>query len=203
MQAGKHSKYLKTIKLILARYVLYTGVQYHFPWFWSASMKLKFLSALVLGLALAITPVAKADSIVLDSHVGNAYKYSLNLDSNINIFLPGGFTLTGITGLTNAYLSSSLDNIFDISYNSTSVLVATLAGVSFNRNAPYSIGYLTLISDAGPGPIDFTILDSNGISVGTVTGPDVAATPEPSSLALLGTGVLAAAGALRRRFAIA
>jgi PEP-CTERM motif len=167
------------------------------------SVKLKFLSPLVLGLCLAFSPLAKADSITLESHVGNTYTYDLNLDSNLNVFILDGFSLTGLSGVTKATLSGQLDKIFDVAFNSTSVVVSTIFGLSGSFHAPYTIGTLTLTSAAKTGMVDFTILDSNGVACGTVGGPAggtaIAPTPEPGSLFLLGTGLLAAVGSMRRR----
>ncbi|MEO6982617.1 MAG: PEP-CTERM sorting domain-containing protein, partial [Edaphobacter sp.] len=157
-------------------------------------MKFKLLSLVALTTALVLTPLAKADSITFVSHVGNDYTYDLTLDHSGTLFIPGGFTLTGLTGVTNASLSGQLDNIFDIAFqNASTVVVGTLLGVSYNRHVPYSIGTLTLTSIASPGLANFSILDSHGVFCGTVTGPDSSPVPEPSSLFLLGTGILAAA----------
>jgi hypothetical protein len=163
-------------------------------------MKLKFLALIALASAFLLTPFAKADSITFVSQVGDNYTYDLTLDHSATLFIPGGFTLTGLSDVTNATLSGTLNKLFDIVFqDADTVVVGTLAGISYDRNVPYSIGTLTITSTASPGLADFTILDSHGLYCGTVTGPDGSPVPEPSSLMLLGTGLLAAAGAARRK----
>lgn len=165
-------------------------------------MKIKLLAIALLASAFAFTPLAKADSITFVSQVGDNYTYDLTLDSKGTLFLPGGFTLTGLSDVTEATLSGQLNKIFDIVYeDANTVVVGTLAGISYNKNVPYSIGTLTLTSTAAAGLANFSILDSNGIFCGTVAGPgsDPSPVPEPSSFILLGSGLLAAAGAARRK----
>jgi hypothetical protein len=166
-------------------------------------LKIKLFAVALLASAFAFAPIAKADSVTFVSQVGDNYTYDLTLDNHLTAFIPGGFTLSGLSGITNATLSGSLDKIFDIVFeNATTVTVGTLAGVSYDfGKLPYSIGTLTLTSIADPGLTNFSILDSNGIFVGTVTGPnsDPSPVPEPSSFVLLGSGLLAAAGAARRK----
>jgi hypothetical protein len=163
-------------------------------------LKTKLFALALIVSAFALTPFAKADSITFISHVGNDYSYDLTLDHHGTLFIPGGFTLSGLTGVTNAQLSGDLDDIFNIIYqNATTVTVGTFLGISYNQNVPYSIGTLTLTSIASPGLTNFSILDSHGIFVGTVTGPDSSPVPEPSSLVLLGSGLLAAAGVARKK----
>lgn len=161
----------------------------------------KLCGLIVLASAFVLAPRAKADSITFVSHVGNDYTYNLTLDNHLTFFIPGGFTLSGLSGVTNASLSGELDRIFDIVFqNATTVTVGTLFNASYNfRDIPYSIGTLTLTSLASPGLTDFSILDSHGIFLGTVTGPDVAPIPEPSSLMLLGSGIFGLAAVVRRK----
>lgn len=165
-------------------------------------MKIKLFAIALLASAFAFTPLAKADSITFVSQVGDNYTYDLTLDHSGTLFLPGGFTLTGLTDVTSASLSGQLNKIFDIVYqNATEVVVGTLAGISYNKNVPYSIGTLTITSTDAAGLANFSILDSHGIYCGTVTGPnsDPSPVPEPSSFVLLGSGLLAAAGVARRK----
>jgi hypothetical protein len=89
-----------------------------------------------------------------------------------------------------------------LSFDSNEVSVGTFLGATFSRKDTYSIGTLTITSAALAGLADFSILDSNGNFCGTVLGPtggDPSPVPEPSSIVLLGSGLLAAAGATRRK----
>ena len=169
-------------------------------------MKIKLLSLAVLASALILPSAAKADSVIFESQTGNAYTYDLQIDNYGAAFILDGFTITGLQGVTNATLSGQLAAVFNplggVSFDSDSVTVATLFGVSIGKTDPYSIGTLTIFSNALPGDANFTILDSNGLFCGDVVGPtggDPSVTPEPSTLLLLGTGLISAAGMARRK----
>ena len=168
-------------------------------------MKTKLVTFALALSALILTPLAKADSIVFESHVGNTYTYDLEIDTYSATFLFDGFVINGLSGVTNAQIGGDLATLFNplggISFTSTSVSVGTLYGQTLSKNAPYDIGTLTITSDVGPGPVNFVLDDSNGAFCGTLVGPadPPAAVPEPSSLALLGTGLFAAAGIARRK----
>lgn len=166
--------------------------------------KLFVIALLASASAFAFAPLAKADSIIFQSHVGNDYTYDLQLDNHGALFVLDGFSITGLSGVTNATLSGKLANVFNplggVTFDANDVNVGTIFGITFSGQDTYSIGTLTITSAALAGLADFSILDSNGHFVGTVNGPTGSSpVPEPSSLVLLSSGLLAAAGVARRK----
>lgn len=167
-------------------------------------MKIKLFVIAILASVFALTPLAKADSITLESHNGNNYNYGITFDETTTIFFLEGFQLTGLSGVTNAVLSGDLADDFGVlGFNSTSVSIGTFFASEHKRHTPFTVGTLTVTSAAAPGNVNFQLSDSNGDFSGIVTGPvggsSPSPVPEPSSIVLLGSGLLAAAGAVRRK----
>ena len=167
-------------------------------------MKIKLFVVALLASAFAFAPLAKADSITLESHTGDTYNYALTFDEHTTVFFLDGFQLSGLSGVTDAVLSGPLANDFGIvNFNSSSVTVGSILSIENGKRIPFSVGTLTITSTDAPGNVDFAILDSNGLFTGQVGGPsgsDPSPVPEPSSFILLGSGLVAAAGAARRKF---
>ena len=159
-------------------------------------------SLFALACALVVIPSAKADSITFDSYsaTNNTYTYEVTFNKSPTTFFLNGFSLTGLNGVTNAVVSDKLGQSFGVIFNSTSVLVGTVYTIETGLQVPFSVGTLTVYSLTAPGVANYALHDGNGLFKGSVEGPATSPVPEPSTLLMLGTGLIGAAGTLRRKF---
>lgn len=131
---------------------------------------------------------------------GNKYTINSVFDGSVTSF---GFK-SKITGILadNAFQGNDNILIFPGTIGINSPKFFDTGGVSFelanNNDVNLNDTLLFENSVGSVGPLDFTQL--NSMTVVRATDPRAAATPEPSSLVLLGTGILGAFGAARRRF---
>lgn len=176
-----------------------------------------FHFAAAAGVCLCALPLAaRADQVTITGT--NTITFNVAASPTPSFYTPdGGFTLDNIAVTENGVTSNeevlffedgiaigstasvSFDWIF-MNINLTGAIASDLSDVpgSFFSAPLYSGGEST--PTLLPGTYDLSDNLGNG-DLSLTIAADVAATPEPSSLLLLGTGVLGAAGILKRRFA--
>ena len=161
---------------------------------------MRFYSFVAAAALLSASLAAHADTITLDAATSSNGTYNYTYFSNNgSVFSGSPFTFTGLSGVTGA--STQVPGFFTVSFTSTSVSFDTASG-NGAQGATFTDLFSITSSVLTLGTVQYSI-PTTPAQTGTTLGPvaAVAVTPEPSSLALLGTGILGVAGVIRKRLA--
>ena len=144
-------------------------------------------------------------SMVLTSSGAGTFTYDVSNPGGAD-FTMASASLTGLSGVTGATFVPGSDWDFlcnglfacSLSFTSSSV---TFTSTNILYRGFTTVGSFVVDSPAPLGTVDYGIQSSFGNFSGTVGGP-VAPIPEPSSLLMLGSGVLGLAVVIRRKLSV-
>jgi PEP-CTERM motif len=165
---------------------------------------LRFLAVLSV-FALAMPLAAHADSVdfnIVDGTFasGGTFSGSFTLDTSNDLITAFSITIN-TDGFTN--LTVTEDNNFGVTWfghaNFQGGAAALLLAISPSTTSPQLCGISPLPGCTAGGQDTFIAYNAGTASDEANGGKIVAATPEPSSIAMLGTGILGAASIIRRR----
>ena len=167
-------------------------------------MRWNYLARIVLlALAGAVAPTLMfADTIGMSSQNGTNYTYDFYSPAGTLNFSAGDtISLTGLTDVTGVTLSQYAGYVGSLVWDGTSVRYTLNQSVNYSSSSAIDWALFTVSSsDSNMGMLTYALQEDSGTQTGTIapTG-NVAATPEPGSLILMGTGAVVLFGLLRRQ----